>query len=50
MPSPWTDRSKSPTDPDALRRVLTRGIGRTRAYGCGQLTPAPHTPAAQATA
>ncbi|MFG3197869.1 type I-E CRISPR-associated protein Cas6/Cse3/CasE [Streptomyces sp. NPDC048208] len=49
-PSPWTDRPTSPTDPDALRRVLTWGIGRARAYGCGVLTPAPHTPVTQTTA
>ncbi|MEV6962802.1 type I-E CRISPR-associated protein Cas6/Cse3/CasE [Streptomyces sp. NPDC051207] len=29
------------TDPDALRRALTQGIGRARAYGCGLLTLAP---------
>lgn len=29
------------TDPDALRRTLTQGIGRARAYGCGLLTLAP---------
>lgn len=29
------------TDPDALRRTLTHGIGRARAYGCGLLTLAP---------
>ncbi|MFH9432185.1 type I-E CRISPR-associated protein Cas6/Cse3/CasE [Streptomyces sp. NPDC017615] len=44
------DRPTSPTDPDALRRVLTWGIGRARAYGCGVLTPAPHTPVTQTTA
>lgn len=26
------------TDPDALRRALTAGIGRAKAYGCGLLT------------
>lgn len=26
------------TDPEALRRTLTMGIGRARAYGCGLLT------------
>ncbi|MER6441267.1 type I-E CRISPR-associated protein Cas6/Cse3/CasE [Streptomyces sp. NPDC001185] len=36
------------TDPDALRRALTQGIGRARAYGCGLLTLAPLTPPAQA--
>ncbi|MEU3036581.1 type I-E CRISPR-associated protein Cas6/Cse3/CasE [Streptomyces griseoaurantiacus] len=29
------------TDPDALRRTLTQGLGRARAYGCGLLTLAP---------
>ncbi|WP_392424589.1 type I-E CRISPR-associated protein Cas6/Cse3/CasE [Barrientosiimonas humi] len=29
------------TDPDVLRRVLTSGIGRAKAYGCGLLTLAP---------
>lgn len=29
------------TDPDALRRVLTEGIGPAKAYGCGLLTLAP---------
>ncbi|WP_186779842.1 type I-E CRISPR-associated protein Cas6/Cse3/CasE [Streptomyces salinarius] len=29
------------TDPEALRRALTQGIGRARAYGCGLLTLAP---------
>jgi CRISPR system Cascade subunit CasE len=28
-------------DPNALRAVLTQGIGRARAYGCGLLTLAP---------
>lgn len=31
------------TDPPAFRRVLTAGIGRARAYGCGLLTVAPTT-------
>jgi CRISPR system Cascade subunit CasE len=26
------------TDPDALRRALTQGIGRAKAYGCGLMT------------
>lgn len=29
------------TEPDALGRALTQGIGRARAYGCGLLTLAP---------
>ncbi|HWH01683.1 MAG TPA: type I-E CRISPR-associated protein Cas6/Cse3/CasE [Pilimelia sp.] len=29
------------TDPDALRRALTGGIGHAKAYGCGLLTLAP---------
>ncbi|MFD3442358.1 type I-E CRISPR-associated protein Cas6/Cse3/CasE [Streptomyces sp. NPDC058685] len=29
------------TDPQALRRTLTQGIGRARAYGCGLITLAP---------
>ncbi|MGI5118800.1 type I-E CRISPR-associated protein Cas6/Cse3/CasE [Marinactinospora thermotolerans] len=29
------------TDPDALRRTLTMGLGRARAYGCGLMTLAP---------
>ncbi|PRX95412.1 type I-E CRISPR-associated protein Cas6/Cse3/CasE [Allonocardiopsis opalescens] len=29
------------TDPDALRRALTSGIGRAKAYGCGLMTLAP---------
>ncbi|GGV69284.1 type I-E CRISPR-associated protein Cas6/Cse3/CasE [Streptomyces longisporoflavus] len=29
------------TDPDALRNALARGIGRSKAYGCGLLTLAP---------
>ncbi|MCE7081877.1 type I-E CRISPR-associated protein Cas6/Cse3/CasE [Streptomyces sp. ST2-7A] len=29
------------TDPDALRRTLTLGLGRGRAYGCGLMTLAP---------
>ncbi|MFJ5779763.1 type I-E CRISPR-associated protein Cas6/Cse3/CasE [Streptomyces sp. NPDC093094] len=32
------------TDPDALRRTLTQGIGRARAYGCGLLTLTPLDP------
>ncbi|MET8605697.1 type I-E CRISPR-associated protein Cas6/Cse3/CasE [Streptomyces rubiginosohelvolus] len=37
------------TDPDALRRTLTQGLGRAKGYGCGLLTLAPdsttpHTP------
>ncbi|MFE7115400.1 type I-E CRISPR-associated protein Cas6/Cse3/CasE [Streptomyces sp. NPDC057654] len=30
------------TDPQALRTLLTTGIGQGRAYGCGLLTLAPH--------
>ncbi|WP_433379369.1 type I-E CRISPR-associated protein Cas6/Cse3/CasE [Streptosporangium sp. CA-115845] len=26
------------TDPDALRRTLTRGLGKAKAYGCGLMT------------
>ncbi|MFI1176668.1 type I-E CRISPR-associated protein Cas6/Cse3/CasE [Streptomyces melanogenes] len=29
------------TDPPALRRVLTQGIGKAKAYGCGLMTLAP---------
>ncbi|UOE22156.1 type I-E CRISPR-associated protein Cas6/Cse3/CasE [Thermobifida halotolerans] len=29
------------TDPDALRRTLTTGLGRAKAYGCGLMTLAP---------
>lgn len=29
------------TDPDALRRTLTAGLGRAKAYGCGLMTLAP---------
>ncbi|OIV38222.1 type I-E CRISPR-associated protein Cas6/Cse3/CasE [Mangrovactinospora gilvigrisea] len=29
------------TDPDALRHVLTRGLGKAKAYGCGLMTLAP---------
>ncbi|MCC9312505.1 type I-E CRISPR-associated protein Cas6/Cse3/CasE [Kitasatospora sp. RB6PN24] len=29
------------TDPDALRRTLTRGLGKAKAYGCGLMTLAP---------
>lgn len=36
------DGSLRVTDADALRRALTHGIGRARAYGCGLLTLA-HT-------
>lgn len=32
------------TDPDVLRRTLTQGIGRAKAYGCGLITLAPLTP------
>ncbi|MFJ1975293.1 type I-E CRISPR-associated protein Cas6/Cse3/CasE [Streptomyces sp. NPDC087903] len=28
-------------DPDALRRTLTQGVGRAKAYGCGLITLAP---------
>ncbi|MGY1583834.1 type I-E CRISPR-associated protein Cas6/Cse3/CasE [Streptomyces sp. MN13] len=35
------------TDPDALRRTLTQGIGRAKAYGCGLITLAPLVPASQ---
>ncbi len=28
-------------DPDALRRTLTQGLGRAKAYGCGLMTLAP---------
>ncbi|MFE1855414.1 type I-E CRISPR-associated protein Cas6/Cse3/CasE [Streptomyces sp. NPDC059489] len=35
------------TDPHALRRSLTLGIGRAKAYGCGLMTLAPLTPATQ---
>ncbi|MFD4415645.1 type I-E CRISPR-associated protein Cas6/Cse3/CasE [Streptomyces sp. NPDC058476] len=35
------------TDPDALRRTLTHGLGRARAYGCGLITLAPLTPTTQ---
>ncbi|MEU3251412.1 type I-E CRISPR-associated protein Cas6/Cse3/CasE [Streptomyces sp. NPDC006997] len=37
------------TDPDALRRTLTQGVGRARAYGCGLLTLAPVTPSGRPT-
>jgi CRISPR system Cascade subunit CasE len=33
------------TDPEALRRSLTFGIGRAKSYGCGLLTLAPLHPA-----
>ncbi|MDX3851328.1 type I-E CRISPR-associated protein Cas6/Cse3/CasE [Streptomyces sp. AK02-01A] len=29
------------TDPDALRRTLTSGLGKAKAYGCGLMTLAP---------
>jgi CRISPR system Cascade subunit CasE len=29
------------TDPDALRRTLTQGLGRAKAYGCGLMTLSP---------
>ncbi|WP_432246670.1 type I-E CRISPR-associated protein Cas6/Cse3/CasE [Streptomyces sanyensis] len=29
------------TDPDALRRLLTHGLGKAKAYGCGLMTLAP---------
>ncbi|MCG6493912.1 type I-E CRISPR-associated protein Cas6/Cse3/CasE [Kitasatospora sp. A2-31] len=29
------------TDPDALRRLLTQGLGKAKAYGCGLMTLAP---------
>lgn len=29
------------SDPDAMRRTLTQGIGKAKAYGCGLLTLAP---------
>lgn len=29
------------TDPEALRRILTRGLGRAKGYGCGLMTLAP---------
>lgn len=35
------------TDPDALRRTLTQGVGRAKAYGCGLITLAPLTTPAQ---
>ncbi|MGW3148870.1 type I-E CRISPR-associated protein Cas6/Cse3/CasE [Streptomyces sp. NPDC001177] len=37
------------TDPDALRRTLTQGTGRAKAYGCGLITLAPLTPATDRT-
>ncbi|MCT7353120.1 type I-E CRISPR-associated protein Cas6/Cse3/CasE [Streptomyces sp. 15-116A] len=37
------------TDPAALRRTLTQGVGRARAYGCGLLTLAPLSPATRPT-
>ncbi|MEU0769521.1 type I-E CRISPR-associated protein Cas6/Cse3/CasE [Streptomyces albogriseolus] len=38
------------TDADLLRRTLTQGIGRARAYGCGLLTLAPVAQPGQHTA
>ncbi|MFE9679459.1 type I-E CRISPR-associated protein Cas6/Cse3/CasE [Streptomyces sp. NPDC006259] len=35
------------TDPDALRRTLSHGIGRAKAYGCGLITLAPLAPTPQ---
>ncbi|MET7456280.1 type I-E CRISPR-associated protein Cas6/Cse3/CasE [Streptomyces sp. NPDC005574] len=32
------------TDPETLRRTLTQGIGRAKAYGCGLITLAPAPP------
>lgn len=32
------------TDPQALRRTLTQGLGKAKAYGCGLMTLAPPTP------
>jgi CRISPR system Cascade subunit CasE len=32
------------TDPELMRRALTQGIGKAKAYGCGLLTLAPLTP------
>nr|WP_223186704.1 type I-E CRISPR-associated protein Cas6/Cse3/CasE [Streptomyces sp. CBMA29] len=29
------------TDPEALRRTLTQGLGKAKAYGCGLMTLAP---------
>ncbi|MEU5324253.1 type I-E CRISPR-associated protein Cas6/Cse3/CasE [Streptomyces sp. NPDC021056] len=37
------------TDPDVLRRTLTQGIGRAKAYGCGLITLAPLTTPARQT-
>lgn len=34
------------TDPDALRRTLTLGLGKAKAYGCGLMTLAPTVHAA----
>ena len=34
------------TDPDALRRTLTQGLGKAKAYGCGLMTLAPLQPGA----
>jgi CRISPR system Cascade subunit CasE len=33
------------TDPEALQRTLTRGLGKAKAYGCGLMTLAPIPPA-----
>jgi CRISPR system Cascade subunit CasE len=37
------------TDPDRLRRTLTAGLGRAKAYGCGLMTlgPVPQGPVPQ---
>lgn len=32
------------TDPHALRRTLTQGLGKAKAYGCGLMTLAPSAP------
>ncbi|MCX4993373.1 type I-E CRISPR-associated protein Cas6/Cse3/CasE [Streptomyces sp. NBC_00568] len=32
------------TDPEALRRTLTQGLGKAKAYGCGLMTLAPPVP------
>ncbi|MEU9748390.1 type I-E CRISPR-associated protein Cas6/Cse3/CasE [Streptomyces niveus] len=32
------------TDPQALRRTLTQGLGKAKAYGCGLMTLAPPAP------
>ncbi|MFI6288352.1 type I-E CRISPR-associated protein Cas6/Cse3/CasE [Streptomyces sp. NPDC051018] len=36
------------TDPGALRRTLTQGLGKAKAYGCGLMTLAPPVPDATA--